>query len=85
MSIARNIAFFLIGVIILSAPVMAEPIEPTGVWLTQAADAKVQINRCGTSICGTIVCLKAPIDTATGKPQIDDKNPDPAKARVLSE
>lgn len=81
MSIARSIAFSLFGLSILVAPVMAEPIDPTGIWLTQAGDAKVRIDRCGTTICGTIVWLKAPIDTITGKPQIDDKNPDPTKAR----
>ena len=29
-------------------------------------------------ICGVIVGLKDPIDPATGKPQVDDKNPNPA-------
>ena len=27
-----------------------------------------------TGLCGTIVWLKAPIDPATGGPQVDDKN-----------
>jgi uncharacterized protein (DUF2147 family) len=54
---------------------------PYGVWLTQAGDAKVRISKCGRGICGVIVWLKDPIDPATGKPQIDDKNPDPSLAR----
>ena len=52
--------------------------EPTGVWLTQAGDARVKVSKCGGGICGVIVGLKEPIDPATGKPQVDDKNPNPA-------
>ncbi len=50
----------------------------TGIWLTQAGDARVRISRCGSGICGVIVGLREPIDPATGKPQVDDKNPNPA-------
>ena len=52
--------------------------DPGGVWLTQAGDARVKISKCGGGICGVIVGLKDPIDQATGKPQVDDKNPNPA-------
>ena len=52
--------------------------EPTGVWLTQAGDARVKVSKCGGGLCGVIVGLKDPIDPATGKPQVDDKNPNPA-------
>src|SRR4029079_1505369 len=51
--------------------------EVTGVWLTQAGDARVRVSKCGGGICGVIVGLKEPIDPATGKPQVDDKNPNP--------
>ena len=51
---------------------------PDGIWLTQAGDAKVRVSRCGAGICGVVVWLKEPIDPATGKPQIDDKNPNAA-------
>jgi uncharacterized protein (DUF2147 family) len=54
--------------------------SPTGVWLTEAGDAKIRISLCGTGLCGTIVWLKVPIDPATGKPQVDDKNSNPALA-----
>ncbi|KIZ34474.1 MULTISPECIES: DUF2147 domain-containing protein [Rhodopseudomonas] len=54
--------------------------SPTGLWLTQAGDAKVRVNRCGKAYCGTVVWLRDPIDRATGKPAIDDKNPNPARA-----
>jgi uncharacterized protein (DUF2147 family) len=52
--------------------------EPTGVWQTQAGDARVRVSKCGGGICGAIAGLRDPIDPATGKPQLDDKNPDPA-------
>ena len=55
--------------------------EPTGVWLTQAGDARVKVSKCGGGICGVIVGLRDPIDPATGKPQVDDKNPNPALKR----
>jgi uncharacterized protein (DUF2147 family) len=51
--------------------------EATGVWQTQAGDARVKVSKCGGGICGVIVSLKDPIDPATGKPQVDDKNPNP--------
>jgi uncharacterized protein (DUF2147 family) len=54
---------------------------PDGVWLTQAGDAKIRVSRCGAGICGIVVWLKEPIDPLTGKPQVDDKNPNPALAR----
>src|ERR1700724_4000149 len=54
--------------------------EPSGVWLTQAGDARVKVSKCGGGICGVIVWLKEPIDPATGKPAVDDKNPNPALA-----
>jgi uncharacterized protein (DUF2147 family) len=52
--------------------------DPTGVWLTQQGDAKVKVSKCGGGICGVIAGLRDPIDPATGKPQVDDKNPNPA-------
>lgn len=55
--------------------------DPVGIWLTQAGDARVRVSKCGSGICGVIVGLKQPIDAATGKPQVDDKNPNPALAK----
>jgi uncharacterized protein (DUF2147 family) len=55
--------------------------EVTGVWLTQAGDAKVRVRKCGGGICGVVVWLREPINRATGKPEVDDKNPNPALAR----
>jgi uncharacterized protein (DUF2147 family) len=55
--------------------------EVTGIWLTQAGDARVRVSKCGGGICGVIVGLREPIDPATGKPAVDDKNPNPTLAR----
>src|SRR5581483_3491899 len=64
-----------------AGPACAQTLEPSGVWLTEHGDAKVRVSKCGGGICGVIVWLKDPIDPATGKPQIDDKNRNPALAR----
>src|SRR4051794_37266024 len=55
--------------------------EVSGIWLTQAGDAKVRVSNCGGGVCGVVVWLKDPIDPGTGKLQIDDKNPNPALAK----
>ena len=55
--------------------------DVSGIWLTQAGDAKVRVSKCNGGICGVIVWLKTPIDPATGKPAVDDKNPNPALAK----
>jgi uncharacterized protein (DUF2147 family) len=55
--------------------------SPDGIWLTQAGDAKIKVSRCGAGICGVVVSLREPIDPLTGKPQVDDKNPNPALAK----
>ena len=52
-----------------------------GTWLTQAGDARVKISKCGGGICGVIVWLREPNDTATGQPATDSKNPNPALAK----
>ena len=75
-------------IIAIAAALLAAPaaraqgaVEPSGIWLTQAGDARVRVSKCGGGICGVIVGLKQPIDPATGKPQVDDKNPNPALAK----
>ena len=55
--------------------------DVSGIWLTQAGDARVRVSKCGGGICGVVVWLKDPINPTTGKPQIDDKNPNPALAK----
>lgn len=78
---------FVIVIAALTALMGAAPARaqgagvPDGIWLTQAGDAKVRVSRCGGGLCGTVIWLREPIDPATGKPQVDDKNPNPALAR----
>ena len=70
--------FLASGILLLSfaaSSIAASADDPSGIWLTQAGDAKVAVSRCGSGLCGRIVWLKSPIDSATGKPQVDDKNP----------
>ncbi|MCP4618003.1 MAG: DUF2147 domain-containing protein [Bradyrhizobium sp.] len=64
--------------LLFASPALAQSAEPIGVWLTEKGDARVKVSKCGTGICGVIVALKDPIDRATGQPQVDDKNPNPA-------
>jgi uncharacterized protein (DUF2147 family) len=55
--------------------------DPSGIWLTQAGDAKVRVSKCGAQICGVVVWLREPTNPATGLPMVDDKNPNPALAK----
>jgi uncharacterized protein (DUF2147 family) len=57
---------------------LASAAEPTGTWLTQKGDARVRVSPCGKALCGTIVWIKDAIDPATGKPPVDESNPNPA-------
>src|SRR5262245_12511483 len=73
--------FIILLAILLSGTLSARSqSDPSGVWLTQAGDARVLVSRCGGGICGKIVWLRDPIDSRTGQPQVDDKNPNPALA-----
>jgi uncharacterized protein (DUF2147 family) len=71
----------IVASLIVAVPARAQSAGPDGIWLTQAGDAKVRVSKCGAGICGVVVWLKEPIDPMTGKPQVDDKNPNPALAR----
>ena len=79
----RSVFIIIIAALLLTAPsARAQSAgDPVGIWLTQAGDARVRVSKCGGGICGVIVGLKDPIDPATGKPQVDDKNPNPALAK----
>jgi len=70
--------FAIIATLLAASPASAQSAEPIGVWLTEKGDARVKVSKCGNGICGVIVGLKEPIDRATGQPQVDDKNPNPA-------
>lgn len=55
----------------------AQAAGPIGTWLTQKQDARIRIARCGEALCGTIVWIKNNLDAKTGKPPVDEENPDP--------
>jgi uncharacterized protein (DUF2147 family) len=75
-----GLAVLLFATLIGILPARSQ-VDPSGTWLTQAGDARVQVNRCGGGICGRIVWLRDPIDNKTGQPQVDDKNANPALAQ----
>ncbi len=59
------------------APAKAE--DMTGTWLTAQGEAHIKLAMCNAKMCATIVWIKNPLDVKTGKPPVDDKNPDPSK------
>jgi uncharacterized protein (DUF2147 family) len=77
----RIVVACLLAVLLAAPSVRAQSLEPNGIWLTQAGDARVKVSKCSGGICGVIVWLKDPIDSATGKPATDNKNPNPALAK----
>jgi uncharacterized protein (DUF2147 family) len=84
MIMACRFAFFVAILISLpgALPARAQSAgDPSGIWLTQAGDARVRVSKCGGGICGVVVWLREPTDPATGKPPVDDKNPNPALKR----
>lgn len=82
MRILAAAAVALVGIL---SSAMAGSDDPTGIWLTQAGDAKVVVSRSGSMLSGRVIWLKTPIDPATGKLQVDDKNSNPslAKRRIV--
>jgi uncharacterized protein (DUF2147 family) len=82
MTVRVGFVIAFLGAMLVAPAAMAQAAaDPTGTWLTQAGDARVRVTRCGGALCGTIVGLRDKIDPATGKPAVDDKNPDPALAK----
>jgi uncharacterized protein (DUF2147 family) len=78
----KRITAAAIGLSLLSSAALAA--APQGTWLSQDGATKVRLSDCGSKLCGTVVWLNQPIDSATGKPKTDKHNPDPGKrARPL--
>ena len=48
-----------------------------GKWLNEDEDAHIEITKRNDMYYGKLVWLKDPIDEETGKPKVDDDNPDP--------
>jgi uncharacterized protein (DUF2147 family) len=72
-----------IGCLTIAALTLAMPpahaAEPTGMWLTAGAKAKVRIAKCGNALCGILTWIAEPNDPQTGKPKTDRFNADAAK------
>lgn len=54
-----------------------------GLWLTDSGESKVEVTKCGASLCGKIVWLKEPLYAAghelAGKPKRDRNNKSAAR------
>ncbi len=59
---SRSKLLFAISAFLLSfGQVFAESANgPTGIWLTQAGDAKIRISHCGAGICGNHCLVEGP-------------------------
>ena len=77
---SRFAAFIVLLAALLGATA-AHAQSADGTWLTQAGDARVKISKCSGGICGHVVWLREPYDTATGQPATDSKNPNRELAR----
>lgn len=74
-------AFFIGIALSVSSLARAQNAETaSGVWLTEKGDARIRVSPCGAALCAKIASLRDPIDPQTGKPQTDDKNPNPSLA-----
>ena len=81
MAIRSAVTIALLGALFAAPAARAQSAEEaTGIWQTQAGDARVRVSKCGGGLCATVASLRDKIDPKTGKPAVDDKNPDPAKA-----
>ena len=81
LSMTSRFAALIVLLAALLGATAAHAQSADGIWLTQAGDARVKIGKCGGGICGNVVWLREPHDTATGQPATDSKNPNPALAR----
>jgi len=77
----RRFAILSVTLAALLGATAAHAQSADGIWLTQAGDARVKVSKCGGGICGHIVWLREPHDTATGQLATDSKNPNPALAK----
>jgi uncharacterized protein (DUF2147 family) len=80
MDLRSHLLIALLGAVLMAPGAHAQSSgDPVGMWQTQAGDARVRVTRCGGGICGVIASLRDKVDPQTGRPPVDDKNPDPAK------
>jgi uncharacterized protein (DUF2147 family) len=63
-----------VGLILLSAPALAQSTDPSGTWLTQSGDTRVRIAKCGAALCGTIVSSTYQKDVNNSDPKLRERN-----------
>lgn len=66
-------ALAVASLLFAASPASAE--ELIGNWLTQEKDAHIRVAKCANALCGTVAWLRDTLDPKTGKPPVDDKNP----------
>ena len=82
--IGSIIIMFLVMTAWLSEKVNAQhkPDAILGIWFNEEKTSKVEIFKLGSLYFAKIVWLKDPNDSITGKPRVDDLNPDPKLQKV---
>ena len=77
----KKIAFSFLFVIGIFATSFAQSGADAcvGTWLTGSKKGHIQVYKQGDKYFGKIIWIKEPNDPATGKPKLDNKNPDAAK------
>ena len=65
--------------VLFSTMAFAQADNIIGTWLTQDKGAKVEIYNSNNQYFGKIIWLKDAVNSKTGKPFLDDKNPDVSK------
>ncbi len=74
-ALCRRPVWLVLSGLSLAGPASASP-SLTGMWLDESGRAGIDIEPCGTSVCGTIRWLKIPLDEQ-GAPKTDKHNPKP--------
>lgn len=77
----RVLLVLITGLFLAGANISAQEYQPDdviGIWLNEDQDAHIQVYKEGDRYFGKIIWLKNPIDEETGKPKLDDENPDEA-------
>ena len=76
----RKMRIFLLPLLAMAmAPALAQKTaadDILGKWLNEDKDAHIEVYKEAGKYFGKIVWLKEPIDEVTGKPKVDDENPD---------
>lgn len=70
-------AFMLLSLLGMKAIAQKpKPGDILGIWFNEEKTSKVQIYQTGTMFFAKIVWLKEPLDKVSGKPRVDNLNPD---------